>query len=153
MKKIYTGALLLMFLFATATSSFAQKSSAYGQKFDHKHALNTSELKEKMGDKKEMNVVVSGEISEVCQAEGCWMKLKDAKDGDIFVKFKDHAFVIPKDLAGHHTFVKGTLKVKEISVEEQRHYATDAGKSADEVAAITEPTTEMHIDATGVVIE
>ena len=39
----------------------------------------------------------SGRITQVCQAEGCWMVLED-NGQTARVMFKDHAFLIPKDL-------------------------------------------------------
>jgi len=135
-------------------SAEAQSPHQYGKKFKTKKALQVSELVERLNEKNKLeNVVVAGEISQVCQAEGCWMKLKNPDGGDIFVKFGNHDFTIPKDLAGRKAVVNGTATRKTISVEEQKHYAEDAGKSEAEIAAITEPKTELRINATGVSIE
>ena len=41
----------------------------------------------------------SGRITEVCQAEGCWLVLED-NGQTARVMFKDHAFVVPKDSSG-----------------------------------------------------
>ena len=134
--------------------AFAGGGKAYGKKFETGKAVPVTEFSVLIGDKDKMEaVVVRGEIAEVCQAEGCWMKLKNPEGQDIFVKFKDHAFLIPKDLAGHSAVVYGTAIRKTVSVEDQRHYAEDAGKTKEELAAITEPKVELRIDATGVVIE
>ena len=134
--------------------SFAQSGTVYGKKFKTKNAYPATELSSRMGDKEKLeNVVVEGEISEVCQAEGCWMKLKNSAGENIFVKFKDHAFLIPKDLAGHKAYVSGTASRKTVSVEDQKHYAEDAGKTDDEIAKITAPKVELRVDATGVIID
>jgi hypothetical protein len=143
---------VLLAALLVSISSFAQKGKLYGKKFDTKKTISVAELKEQMGGKKEMPVVIEGTISEVCQAEGCWMKLS-GDEGDLFVKFKDHAFVIPKDLSGHKSYVSGIAVQKTVTIEEQRHFAEDAGKTADEIAQITEPKTEVRVNATGVVIE
>ncbi len=137
---------------AIAVPAIAQEGKSYGKKFEIKEAIIAEELSSSMSDDARDNVVVVGEITEVCQAEGCWMKLKVEGGKDIFVKFKDHAFLIPKDMGGRKAHVFGTAKKKIVSVEDQKHYLEDAGKSDEEIAAITEPKEELRIDAEGVII-
>lgn len=141
------------FALAIAIPSMAQGGKLYGKKFKPETAFSATELNRRMGEKEKMDVVLNGEISQVCQAEGCWMKMKNEAGDDIFVKFKDHSFVIPKDLAGHKAFVNGTAIRKTVSIEEQKHLAEDAGKSEDEIAKITAPRVELRVEATGVVID
>jgi len=151
MKTIFSS---LMLLATLALFTAADKAKLYGEKFSTKNAISASDLSAIMGDKKELPVVLHGTISEVCQAEGCWMRLKNSDGLDpLFIKFNEHSFVIPKDLAGHKAYVNGIAKKQTLSVEEQRHYAEDAGKSQDELEKITEPKTEIKIIATGVIIE
>ena len=102
-----------------------------------------------------VNAVVKAKVGEVCQAKGCWMNLVDsqgATDEQLMVKFKDYAFFVPKDIAGREVLIEGVAYKEETSVEELRHYAEDAKKSAEEIAAITEPTVEKKFMATGVVL-
>ncbi len=40
-----------------------------------------------------------------------------------------------------------------MSVEDQRHYAEDAGKGEDEIAAITEVETTLSFEADGVLVK
>ncbi|HTN46960.1 MAG TPA: DUF4920 domain-containing protein [Flavipsychrobacter sp.] len=153
MKKILKSTLLFLAAFVFSISLFAQaKGKLYGKSFKIEKAIPVQQLAGQMGDQAEMPVVLKGEISQVCQAEGCWMKMKNEDGADVLVKFKDHAFLIPKDLASHHAYVNGVAIRKTVSVEEQQHLAEDAGKSADEIATITEPKEELRIDATGVMI-
>ena len=155
MKKIFLLAALTLALGAGAQEKEkvqAAKGVIYGAVKEGKDAVAPDELKDKLVDN-QFDGLVKAKVGEVCQAEGCWMKLKNPEGQDIFVKFKDHAFLIPKDLAGHSAVVYGTAIRKTVSVEDQRHYAEDAGKTKEELAAITEPKVELRIDATGVVIE
>lgn len=102
-----------------------------------------------------VNVVMKAKVSEVCQAKGCWMNLVDpvaSSDESLFVKFKDYAFFVPKDIAGREVLVEGVAYTEETSVEELRHYAEDAGKSEEEIAKITEPVTEKKFMASGVLL-
>jgi len=102
-----------------------------------------------------LNVVMKAKVGEVCQVKGCWMNLVDpvaSSDEALFVKFKDYAFFVPKDIAGREVLVEGVAYKEETSMDELRHYAEDAGKSAEEIAAITEPVQEKKFMATGVVL-
>ena len=154
MNKMIKALAVSAFALALAAPASAQDGKAYGKKFKSDNAFAAMELNRRMGDKDKLeNVVIKGEISQVCQAEGCWMKMKNEAGEDIFVKFKDHAFLIPKDLAGHKAYVSGTASRKTVSVHDQQHYAEDAGKSADEIAKITQDKVELRVDATGVVID
>jgi len=154
MKKVFNTLAIALLVLIGTTTAFAQKGTAYGKKFKTEKAFNAAELNRRMGTAEKMeNVVITGEISQVCQAEGCWMKMKNETGADIFVKFVDHAFLIPKDLAGRKAWVNGRAVRKTVSVEDQKHYAEDEGLSADEIAKITTPKVELRVDATGVIIE
>lgn len=100
-------------------------------------------------------VILRGKVSEVCQAKGCWMNIVDpsgTSQDTMFVQFQDYGFFMPKDLAGKEVIIEGKAYKQETSVEELKHYAEDAGKSAEEIAAITTPVMEKKFMATGVVI-
>lgn len=145
----------LFLLFAFGFSALAlQAQTRYGKSFESKDAITVQTLSNKLEKKSPIeNVVVRGEIAEVCQAEGCWVKLKNPGAADIMVKFKDHAFLVPKDIAGKQMIVYGKAGVKKVSVAEQKHLAEDAGMSEKEIAAITQEKVQARIDAVGVVVE
>ena len=65
----------------------------------------------------------SGRITEVCQAEGCWMVLED-NGQSARVMFKDHAFLVPKDSSGRAQ-VAGVLSRKELTPEQVAHLEED----------------------------
>ncbi|HAB27740.1 MAG TPA: DUF4920 domain-containing protein, partial [Xanthomarina gelatinilytica] len=92
-------------------------------------------------------------VDEVCQAKGCWMKLDLGNNEQVMVKFKDYGFFMPKNIAGKEVIIDGKAYVSELSVEEQRHYAEDAGKSEEEIAAITEPKRTYSFEANGVLLK
>lgn len=100
-------------------------------------------------------VRVAGTIRQVCQARGCWLTFSTAEGQTIRVMTheeggdEDETLVFPKDAAGRHAEVVGTLRVVEESVERRRHLAEDAGASAEEIAAITEPSRSVSLLATG----
>jgi len=95
---------------------------------------------------------VTLKVKEVCQAKGCWMTADLGDGNEIMVKFKDYGFFMPKDIAGELVIVNGMAYVKEVPVEEQRHYAEDKGASKEEIEAITEPKRTYSFEADGVLL-
>jgi hypothetical protein len=99
-----------------------------------------------------INSKMIAKVKEVCQAKGCWMILNTGDGSEVMVKFKDYGFFVPKDISGKEVIVNGQAYVKEVSVDEQRHYAEDAGKLAEEIAKITEPKRTYSFEADGVLV-
>ncbi|KJD35723.1 branched-chain amino acid aminotransferase [Tamlana sedimentorum] len=99
-----------------------------------------------------INSKMIAKVTDVCQAKGCWMTL-DLEDGsEVMVKFKDYGFFVPKDIKGQDVIINGKAFVSEISVDEQQHYAKDAGKSEAEIALIKEPKKTFSFEADGVLV-
>ena len=101
----------------------------------------------KAGDS--INSKIIAEVHEVCQAKGCWMRLNLDDENEVMVKFKDYGFFVPKDITGKKVIINGQAFVEEVSIDEQRHYAEDAGKSAEEIASITVPKRTYSFEADG----
>jgi len=131
-----------------------QEYQSFGDKITDKEVLNRAQMTEKfhslkVGDTLDLKFV--SEVKEVCQKKGCWMKL-DLDNEVAMVRFKDYGFFMPKDIEGQEVIVAGKAYVEEMSVEDQKHYAEDAGKTPEEVAAITEPKITYAFEANGVLI-
>ena len=90
-------------------------------------------------------------VNSVCQSKGCWMRVDLGQD-QAMVKFKDYGFFMPKDLAGQEVIMQGKAFVAEVSVDEQRHYAEDAGKTPEQVLAITTPKKTLSFESSGVLV-
>ena len=99
-----------------------------------------------------ISVAFKSTIEEVCQRKGCWMRMNLGEDQGSFVKFTDYSFFVPKNAATHQTIVGGKAFVDVVSVGEQQHYAADAGKSKEEIEAITTPKVTYGFIADGVLI-
>jgi hypothetical protein len=149
MKKILATALLITSFLAGQ----AQQGTAYGEPFKEKKVISVPEFKGKLETKESWNGVVTGKVKEVCKREGCWLRLDDGSATGIMVKMKDHAFVLPKDIDGKTVVIAGTATKKTTSVEQLKHYAEDAGKTKEEIDAITAPKMEISMDATGVIVK
>lgn len=147
MKKLVIGILFLL----SASVLYGQKYDSFGLKIKSKEAQPAVNL---VGNTKleNTNVKVEGEVESVCQAAGCWMKIKLSDGKTMRVTFKDYGFFVPKDISGKKVIFEGTPAIKTTSVAELQHYAQDAGKTKEEISKITEPKTELSFVANGVLV-
>lgn len=123
----------------------------FGKTISTEGATNIQNL---MADSKvsEYTGKVTGTVVSVCQNKGCWMKLDAGNGQTMMVTFKDYGFFVPKDITGQTVVIDGVAEMKTVSVEEQQHYAKDAGKTQAEIDAITQPKTELSFVAEGVAL-
>ena len=132
----------------------ASDGKHFGEVIDEDGTISFSEMLMQMEESDSIKVKVKGTVEAVCQAKGCWMNIvsPDQEGEQMFVKFKDYGFFMPKDIAGREVIMKGYAFREKTSVEELRHYAEDEGKSKEEIAAITEPKEELKFMADGVLL-
>lgn len=138
---------------ADSTQTASGEEAYFGDKITADSAVAISELKTMMGEQTELNVKLAATIDGVCQKKGCWMDLKTAEGETMRVTFKDYGFFVPKDAAGKQAIVQGIAKIEETSVADLQEYAKDAGKSEEEIKAITSPKKELVFEASGVIIK
>ncbi|WP_248723628.1 DUF4920 domain-containing protein [Seonamhaeicola sp. ML3] len=105
-----------------------------------------------MNARDSINSKMIATVTDVCQAKGCWMTLQLGEGKEAMVKFKDYGFFVPKDIKGKQVIVNGKAFVNEVPVDELKHYAEDAGKSKQEIAAITESKKTFSFEADGVLV-
>lgn len=103
-------------------------------------------------DSDTLNTKIKAEVTEVCQAKGCWMKVQLEGGHETIVRFKDYGFFVPRDIAGKQVVLNGLAFLEIMSVEDQRHFAKDGGKTDEEIAAITAPKKSYGFEADGVLI-
>ncbi len=138
----------------TEVEEIAINYQTFGDKISDENVLTQQEMLEKFNNLKPgdtINVKFAATVKEVCQKKGCWMNLEMGEQ-EAMVRFKDYGFFMPKDIAGQEIIVNGKAYVEEMSIEDQRHYAEDGGKSAEEIAAITETKRTLAFEADGVLI-
>ncbi|MFK7863184.1 MAG: DUF4920 domain-containing protein [Pseudohongiellaceae bacterium] len=137
-------------LAAAADQSFSP-DQAFGAEMPA--TLQSLTLKEaiasKSADKNGM-AKIEGQITEVCQAKGCWMILVD---GDTYarVTFEDYGFFVPIETSMQRSVVYGTLTEHVLSGEQAEHYAQDAG--AQSTLALEGEVKEYSIVARAVQLE
>ena len=131
--------------------------NSFGDKISAKNYLSSNEALTKYQTLKAgdtINLKFTSTINEVCSKKGCWMKLPAGDTEEtIRVRFKDYGFFMPLDSKGKEVIVEGKAFVKEVTVDELKHYAEDAGKSKEEIAKITKPKLELAFEANGVLMK
>jgi len=99
------------------------------------------------------NVLVEGEILNVCPMMGCWMELKsDDGNGTIKIKVKDGDIVFPVEAIGGYALVEGTVYKIDLTQQEAvdyfEHLAEESGEDFDP-SVITGPMTIYQIKGLG----
>lgn len=122
----------------------------YGAAITAAGALPMSALATMLGSRDSAQVKLVGKASAVCQARGCWMTLPTADGKEMRVRFRDYGFFVPKNLSGHEVVVSGWAYRSTVPKGELQHYAQDAGKTDQEVAAITQDEQQLTFIADGV---
>lgn len=130
----------------------APANAFFGTEITEDGAIEIAGLKEKMAGADSMNLKLTATIDEVCQAKGCWMTLQNGEEA-MRVTFRDYGFFVPKDAMGKTVVVEGTAYMDTTSVADLKHYAEDAGKTQEEIDAITEPEIDLVFVADGVIIK
>jgi hypothetical protein len=130
----------------------ANKGDKFGTEVTVENAVPVEEMvKSLKADQKASDVKIKGEVTQVCEAEGCWLRMKNGNE-TIMVRMKDHKFFVPTVMKGKTIVVQGAAQVKETSVAQLKHYAEDAGKSKAEIDKIKEPKKEVVLNADGIVV-
>ena len=148
-------------------SAKADSTTQIWGSFDTANATETtvSKVLDESSDMDGERVVLTGKIAELCPKGGCWVQLAPA-DADhtgtmndqrtLFVKltmpYGDDGRVLPTGMEGDIITVQGTVKVTEVDEETRRHYAEDAGQSAEEIEKIVGSEKQIQVMSDGVMV-
>lgn len=157
---------ILLVIFAMVLSCKGQNSTekttdtevayvSFGEKIEANKSYDSKKMKETyvgMNDADTLKTKFTAKVKEVCKAKGCWMKLDLENGEEAMVRFKDYGFFMPTDIEGKEVIVNGLAFVEAMSVEDQKHYAEDAGASAEELAKIIAPKRTYGFEADGVLL-
>lgn len=122
----------------------------FGEDFSHVGAISTAKLVTEIPADSDVQTVVTGEVVEVCPKAGCWMRVAIEGSSETVLVNTNHDFELPRDLAGKRVVISGVAYQKLITVDEQKHYAVDAGATPEQIAAITADKQGIMIEAKGV---
>lgn len=100
-------------------------------------------------DKSSSTVIVNTSIAEVCEKKGCFFIAQEGEHS-ARITFKDYGFFVPTDSKGKTVTIIGELSKKVLSEEQAKHFAEDAGKSADSISG---EQVEYSIVASTVIIQ
>ena len=94
-------------------------------------------------------VVLKGNMSELCRSGGCWTVISDGTNNIRALTL--HKFIMPKemDITGKVAVVEGVFSVKEITEDQAKHFAEEAGTDPN---LISGPQKMYRILATGIKI-
>lgn len=125
----------------------------FGEDINDGGLVSLQQLLSVLDDSEEFTGKVKGEIKEVCAMKGCWMTIDLPNGQTMRVTFKDYGFFVPKNSQGYPVIIEGVATKKITDVATLKHYAEDAGKSQEEIDAITSPRLEYAFEAIGVIIQ
>lgn len=128
--------------------------NSFGAPFAEENVISATQLQQAVAGKDSLQATVTAEVVQSCQSKGCWMDVKLEDGSTMKVTFRDYGFFLPvEDLAGKTVVFTGIAKQEVISVDDQRHFAEDAGKSAAEIQAINASKEELRFVADGVILK
>jgi hypothetical protein len=99
----------------------------------------------------EKNIVVKGNISAVCQGEGCWLKLDAGNGQQLYIDW-DKKFTVPRDIEGRVAFAHGFSYADTISVDKLKQQERDKGTPLEEIMNIDSPLVKIYFTADGLII-
>ncbi|HHE64783.1 MAG TPA: DUF4920 domain-containing protein [Bacteroidetes bacterium] len=129
---------------------------SYGEKITDENSISKESMAKKFENLKEgdtIEVKFASSINEVCKAKGCWMKLDLGDEKESMVKFTDYGFFMPLNSDNKEVIVEGRAFISEVSVDELKHLAKDAGKTEEEIASITKSELSYGFEADGVLMK
>lgn len=138
--------------FAQPPEGEAKPGEWYGEKITADGAISIADIPARLAEKETVNTKIRAKIVEVCPKKGCWLTLQVNDSTTAMVKMKDYGFFLPLAAKGKTVVLEGEAQLKTTSVAELRHYAEDAKKSKDEIAAITKPQQEIRFTAAGILV-
>lgn len=138
---------------AVEASTEATENHYYGDTITEDDAIEVGELLAVVEGQDSVRIKIKGVVNSSCQKKGCWMRMDMGNEDELFVKFRDYEFFVPKNLDGETAIAEGVAFVESFSVEHLQHLAHDAGKTQEEIDAITEPEVSVRFMADGVIIK
>lgn len=139
-------------VYAQPPAGDAKPGDFYGENVAVVGAINIADIPAKLENSETVETKVKAKVLDVCPKKGCWIKLQVNDSTTAFVKMKDYGFFVPLAAIGKTVVLDGEARIKTISVKERQHYAEDAGKSKEEIAAITKPEKEIRFTAKGITV-
>lgn len=155
MKRLFQGGLAVLVAFTLV--AFAGDGKKYGKDLTVKEKTAIADIMMNPQKFDGKRVLIEGEIEEVCQMMGCWIKITDksSKESMLF-KVEDGVIEFPKDGKGKRVRAEGVVSVttstKEELIKQGQHEAQEQGKEFDS-SSITGPKVVVRVNGEGAIIE
>lgn len=148
---------LTLILFIIFSISVISQQENYGREISLTEVTKVSDILSEPEQFVGKDVLIEGEILDVCSMAGCWIEVKsDKTDQKIKVKVKDGDIVFPVEAKGKTAMVEGTVYrinlTKEEAINYYEHLAEEQGTEFDE-SSVTGPITFYQIKGLGAVIK
>lgn len=139
----------------TEEGAVVEMGESYGEfEVNPEEAITVEAMLADFADKNDSTAyTIEADLNEICSKMGCWVNI-EKPDGETFmVRFKDH-FTIPTETeVGTGAYLHGVAFNDTVSVDWLQHFAEDAGKSQEEIDAITEPKITLGFIADGITLK
>lgn len=135
---------LLLAVPTFAADSTSPAPSTYGAPVTETKAVPLAKLAKKPRAFAGRTIRIEGTVKDVCQGQGCWLEVQDAKGATFIAKSLDESVLVPKDCKGQRVVVQGVLTARSAKGHDHSH---DAAESAHEC-----PAPSYVLDTRGVVL-
>lgn len=143
---------IILFVLSIATLIAGEKKQ-FGEKLTLSDTTKIATILDQPEDYLDKKVLVQGRVIDVCQHQGCWIKISDETDNvDIIAKVEDGVIVFPQEASGKMAIVEGEIQKIEHSmektIEQEKHKCELQGKEFD-ASKVTKPNVSYRIWAYG----
>jgi len=83
-------------------------------------------------------IETSGQVSQVCQAMGCWMELSGAGSAErVRTPMAGHAFFLPKTIVGKKARVQGRVELIALSDQAKQHLEAEGAQATSSTLSLS----------------
>ncbi len=158
MKKYLPLVFLLLFISCTQSPKTQLhgpkplKGLVYGDSVLDNNIKDVSIIRDIMNDNTNMKMKVCGVINQIGKQKNCFALMEIGKGETMQINFKDASYYLPQKYIGKKVVVEGEVRVNNVSVEQQKNYALNMGKTPVQIQNITSAKTSLAFEATGLVV-
>lgn len=99
----------------------------FGEAVTETQAVPIAKLAKKPKAYSGQTVRIEGTVKDVCQGQGCWIEVADAKGKTFLAKSLDESVLVPKAIKGRRVVVQGVMTSR--AAKGHAHEHTEAGHS------------------------
>lgn len=99
--------------------------STFGSPVTETKAVPIAKLTKKPRAYTGRTIRIEGTVKDVCQGQGCWLEVQDAKGATFIAKSLDESVLVPKDCKGQRVVVQGVLTARTAKGHDHSHEASE----------------------------